>query len=78
MTIPFYTQGELDAALAKQRLQIAAVLKTREAERRAETVESHGTALVIDELADELHAWADVISKGNFPRPLVVESKDTP
>jgi hypothetical protein len=60
MTVPFYTQEELDAAIRKERLWIAAFVLGR---ARGDTVVA---ALQAESIAHQ-------IAKGDYPRPLVVE-----
>lgn len=64
MTIPFYSQGELDAAIAKERLWIARFLR------------AHAPGQTIVE-ALQYNARVDQIAKGDYPRPLVVTPNAT-
>ena len=59
MTIPFYSQEELDAVIAKERLWIRDFLKAVPA--------------TDSDLQDDQNDWiATRIARGDYPRPLVV------
>lgn len=65
MTVPFYSHEELKAAIAKERLWIAAMLHDV-----ADDI--NGRILDFDN-TDEIHEAAVRVAKGEYPRPLVVD-----
>ena len=78
----FYLHEEHEAALAKQRLQIAEHLETIARAERAELDEvyplgheRHG--LVVSEVSMALVAIAKTIRDREFPRPLVVKIQES-
>lgn len=64
MTVPFYSQAELDAAIAKERLWIRDACNAEAATWRVDEMNLR---------ADLLERLGHRIAAGDYPRPLMVE-----